>query len=116
MAIRKKKKINPKYKVRRATQIRIIIVVILLIVVINNYNFYTGIPVVGNLSNGGIVAELENDIYYITYSDAVESAVISNRSFCTYCLASVLFSLRPKAVTSNPLFNASVITYLLLCR
>ena len=71
MAIRKKKKINPKYKVRRATQIRIIIVVILLIVVINNYNFYTGIPVIGNLSNGGIVAELENDIYYIKYSDGV---------------------------------------------
>lgn len=71
MAIRKKKKINPKYRVKKLYKIRIIILTVLLILLFTNVNYYTGIPVKGNISNLGIVAEYDNDIYYIKYNDGV---------------------------------------------
>ena len=50
---------------------RIVIIAVLLILLFTNSNYYTGIPVIGNLSNRGIIAEYGNDIYYIKYSDGV---------------------------------------------
>lgn len=43
----------------------------LMILLFTNANYYTGIPVIGNISNRGIIAEYDNDIYYIKYSDGV---------------------------------------------
>ena len=42
-----------------------------MILIFTNASYYTGIPVIGNISNRGIVAEYDNDIYYIRYNDGV---------------------------------------------
>ena len=78
MAIRRKKKIIPKFRIKKLYKIRIILLTALLIVLLTNSNYYTGIPVLGNLSNRGIIAEYDNDIYYIKYSDGVYRSKLLN--------------------------------------
>ena len=71
LAIRRKKKIVPKFRTKKLYRIRIILLAALMILLFTNANYYTGIPVIGNISNRGIIAEYDNDIYYIKYSDGV---------------------------------------------
>lgn len=71
MAIRRKKKINPKYRKKKLYKIRILVLAFVIWFVFTNSSNYTGIPVIGNISNQGIIAEYGNDIYYIKYKDGV---------------------------------------------